>query len=354
MEAVRPLELQREQELVSHQLDETSVDQNPRQQRVEHPVDKKRRSQARSVTLTHPKTNSNGDGGNQGKGGGEHPGGPAVLTPVGGGDSQPQTESFEHLVENKHDVKGDELVTSDRQRQPGEHRVEQDTELKEEDTHKRARVLLLGDVFGGSAEDFVVLVVVGVAVVLSESVLRCRQLRDGDGVFVVIQELAQVVLVDLVDSALLHVSTTNVQVFGAEMGVGVATFLVVFVGKTIGNNFNKEHQENHHHAGGDRPRVLGDGTGKTLVAQVGRGGEQKMDERGGDDDPGPKELGEEETPPRHADNRVSTQQDGEKHPDTTPDHDDEDRRDTDTHAPIVLVTTVTHRGQMAVGLVLVF
>lgn len=169
---VRPAHRRREHELVRHQFHQTGIDQNPRADAVEHPVYNQRRLTARRPRLPDAQADGDRYGGGEGVSEAEDIWRPALaLGPWRDGQSRPEPEPFEGLVEDEDDVEGFELVAGDGEGEADKDGVEDDAELEDEDgRHLRGVVFEeAGGVLGGEFPGFfdvVFLVVVGVAEVV--------------------------------------------------------------------------------------------------------------------------------------------------------------------------------------------
>lgn len=151
---------------MGEQLDEAGVDQDAGADGVEDAVHDERRGASGLEALADAETRRDGDGRRYRVHDGEQVGHvPLGAGPGGGGEPGAQTETLEGLVEDQHDVEDAELVARDGQREADEDRVEDDTELEDEDRHHLRR-------------EGRVRVVLGVLAVVAQVVLASRRVAD--------------------------------------------------------------------------------------------------------------------------------------------------------------------------------
>ena len=120
-----------------HQLDQTGVDEDTSTDGVEDAVHDEGGLRLGGEGGAYTKTDSNGDGSGETVSKTQEVWRPALGTgPWNLSETSAQTEAFERLVEDEDNVQGDELLTGDGEGETNEDRVEDDTELKDEDGGK--------------------------------------------------------------------------------------------------------------------------------------------------------------------------------------------------------------------------
>lgn len=318
LEALVTLELVGEQELTGHQLDKTSVKQNTSRDGVKDTVDNLGSTEVLRVSVSDTKTNGNGNWSGQTVSGSQQPWSPSLVSwPWSSSDSGTQTQTFEELVEHNDWVQGLELVVSSGKRQTNENRVENDTEFQDKDSQQLT--VEVRSVFSvrlwSSRVDFL-------------SSLRVCGIR-------VLARAKLDLLVRL--SVVLHVV---VGVAKVRVGVTASTVVKLLVDVSESKHFNKENDEKRHKTDTVCIRIDSPAVAQTFIAQVISSRLQQVNEGSSDNDTGTKELGNEETPARHSDERVSGRQDWEHSTKGGCNQHHEHRRDTGTqHAAVLVLTT---------------
>ena len=244
-----------------HELNQARVDQNARGNRVEHAVDQQRSAALGGEAL--PDTQADGDGDRRGDAVSEREevGRPALgRWPWDFCEAGAETETFEGLVEDEHDVEGDELLAGDGERQADEDGVEDDAEFEDEDGCELCRVGFRDHVlrFPVRREFRIghVIALVAEVVVAADVGVRWGGFDVLGSRFTVLE--AQVVAVDGAVAVAVCVAlalAVRVVVIGAKVAV------------PHDHEFEEEHCEDGHEGDTLDPGVTCDDTGETLVSQ---------------------------------------------------------------------------------------
>ncbi len=298
---LRPPHHTTEHKLVRHELHQARVDQDARADTVKHPFHDQSRLRTRRERLPDSQAHGHRHRRRQSVPQCEQVRGPSFrFRPGRHGQSGPETEAFEGLVEHQDDVEGVELLTGDREGEADEDGVEYHAEF--EDAYGRH---LRGVVFyfvGRSLEFGVdgwflgggvvwVVVVVDVVAGMGEVVFAW-------GMFLAVRKGA--------DAADL------------EGGVAVLAFLFVFVmgvsergecGEAHGHQLDEEEDKDGHECYAFGPVVVCYGTLEARVCEGIVGGSKEMDERSGYYDAGAEIFGNEERPFRNSHASMATRVD---------------------------------------------
>ncbi len=118
-----------EQKISRQQLHQSSIDQDPRAHRVQHPAHHIGSEGIRVVRCSQPESDSDGDRGGQAVRGAEDPRKPRSGRKGDSGHAGADAETFEGLMEDKDDIQGAEFVADDAEIEANDDGVEYDAEF---------------------------------------------------------------------------------------------------------------------------------------------------------------------------------------------------------------------------------
>lgn len=304
-----------EHELMRHQLDEGSVNENSSGDRVKDTVDDECGSAGRRVAVSNTQANSNSNRSRDSKAKAQEVGSVALrFGPGNGSQTRTKTKSFKGLVEDKHNIKGSELGTRHCKSETNEDRVEDDTELQDEDRSK-----------------------------LSGVVLSRLDVSFGVAVIVMLTGMTKVVLPWHVTLRLVGFVGNRVVV---ELGVGIAFLIVQMalakVRETHNHQLHKKENNNGHEDDALDPTVFSNWAGQALVFKCLLGGTQQVNESSRNDHTGSEVLGDEKGP--FGESTVfakATGEDGEQSTKHGASHDHKDGGNPQAHAAVELIAGFT-------------
>lgn len=301
-----------EHELVGEELNEAGVQQDTGADSVENTVD-----ELLGVGIVGFGTNTGSDtnGGGQGIDASEDEGHPSlVFRPGSNGQTRPQTQALEHLVEHQDDQEDDKVVSGTKG-EADEHTVEHDTEFKDEDGEKLATE--------ATGVTLLMLALVGKMGFSAGRITGFARSGLSLHVGVLGKLFAGQSLLRLLGRDEIH---GRVQ-FGVDIAVTVTVAVTVLSGivhHPAGQHFDKEHDNDGHEGDGLSPVVSAHPIRQTLIGEVLNGGDQQVHERRGNDDAGTDKLADEEGELWDGDLALPGKDDGGNGAEKRRCHDDED------------------------------
>ena len=259
---------------MSHELDETSVDQDTSTDAVENAVGDQSSLAARSEGLTNTKSDGNSDGSTDGIAETKEVRRPAFrIRPRNSSETSAQTETFKGLVENEDNIEGIELLTSNSQSQSDEDRMEDDSKLEDEKSSHLGSVRFGDDAgslrlsLGLSGRELIVNVRTSMAqVVITASVRSGRTMSGARASTCSVHLVGRIGLV--MDFRLLGINK------GLRHDTQVILRLMIIMPMAVselgiahGHELDKEQHEDGHENDTFDPIVVSDGAGQALIGE---------------------------------------------------------------------------------------